>query len=187
MNGGAIAARDDANHRRIRRQRTLAFRGKQPFGRQTLLETFERFEERASSYRTNVCHDELKLSSRGVHGRATDEYDARAIDEHASRAGRSGFVHDAVDGCGVAFVFEFEVRVAAGMQTHPGDFTEHTNVLRVAFDEAFQAVVEFGDGDDGRFVRATCRRPLNDGVFTAGPKFRDGVGVASTGKRNIGA
>lgn len=187
MNGCAVAARNDANHAGICGQWTLAFRGKQAFGGQALLEAFEGFEKRASTGRTHVCRDELELSSRRVDGRSSNKHDTCAIGEHAARSRRRRFVHDAVDRRGFGFILELEVRMAAGVLAHAGDFAEHPKILCAAFDEALQAIVEFGDGDDGRFVRAPSTRPLHDGALATGPKFRNGVRVTSTGVREIGA
>ena len=73
------------------------------------------------------------------------------------------------------------------MLAHACDFAEDADVLCAGFDQAFEAIVEFRDGDDLGFVRTASARPLGDDAIGAGPEFRNGIRVSSAGVREIGA
>lgn len=187
VNRRSIATRDDTNHLRILRQGSLAFRGKQAFGRETLLESLERFEQRSTANRSNVCRDKLKLAPRDVHRGAPDEHDARTVGKHLSRSRRRCFVHDAVHARVFRFVLQLEVRMPARVQPHAGDFADDASVLGAAFDEAFQPMVELGDGDHRRLFGPSHDGALRLHAVASGPKCRDGFRISWPFVREIGA
>ena len=108
-----VSARDDTDDTRVRRKRPLARWLEQPLGPKLLFQRLESDEERAAPCRPSKLGDELQAPAGRPDRRATQDLHPRSVGEKAPSAQRLRAIHDAIDACVFALVFEREVEVTA--------------------------------------------------------------------------